>query len=129
MIVDIRVPDTIEIMIRETLNKINNLNLASVRYGSKVHNQNSLCTCSECNRDIREDSNYCWYCGCSFASLGSTYSNSFDYQIIKEFEKFTGRTYNPDEIYLFNFILCDNQVDNDNECFSVSALNQRKILR
>ena len=117
-------PSSIEILLREAIDKISKLNFASTKYGSRVHGLNNLCTCSECNHEIRYDSNYCWFCGCNFATLGSVYNSNNEYQVIRAYEEFTGRTYNPDDIYLFEIILCDNKVDVDNEYFSKSALEQ-----
>ena len=37
-------------------------------------------------------------------------------------EKFARKKLNKDELYTFSLILCDNEIDRDNEKFTVSAL-------
>ncbi|MEE1281766.1 MAG: hypothetical protein UHK60_05880 [Acutalibacteraceae bacterium] len=41
---------------------------------------------------------------------------------------YTRRQYNSDELYVFNVVLCDNEIDRDYEAFSVNALNQLSLL-
>ena len=41
---------------------------------------------------------------------------------------YTRRQYNADELYVFNVVLCDNEIDRDYEAFSVEALNQLSTL-
>lgn len=47
---------------------------------------------------------------------------------IELINKFTRRELNEDEIYKFEVILCDNQIDRDNERFSIDALSELKNL-
>ena len=35
---------------------------------------------------------------------------------------YTRREYNADELYVFNVVLCDNEIDRDYEAFSVNAV-------
>lgn len=42
--------------------------------------------------------------------------------------KYTRRQYKSDELYVFNVVLCDNEIDRDNEAFSLNALNQLSDL-
>jgi hypothetical protein len=42
--------------------------------------------------------------------------------------KYTRRALQEDEVYVFNLVLCDNDLDRDFECFSVSALNKLQKL-
>ncbi len=42
--------------------------------------------------------------------------------------KYTRRQYKSDELYVFNVVLCDNEIDRDNEVFSINALNQLSNL-
>lgn len=44
-----------------------------------------------------------------------------DYEKIS---RFTRKAFPPEELYIFNLILCDNDIDRDCEKFSVSALNE-----
>lgn len=44
-----------------------------------------------------------------------------DYEKIS---RFTRSEFSPEELYIFNLILCDNDIDRDYEKFSVSALNE-----
>lgn len=41
---------------------------------------------------------------------------------------YTRREYNADELYVFNVVLCDNEIDRDYEAFSINALNQLSTL-
>lgn len=41
---------------------------------------------------------------------------------------YTRREYNPEELYIFNVVLCDNEIDRDNEAFSVKALHNMSKL-
>lgn len=41
---------------------------------------------------------------------------------------YTRRQYNFDELYVFNVVLCDNEIDRDNEAFSVEALHNMSRL-
>lgn len=41
---------------------------------------------------------------------------------------YTRRQYNTEELYVFNVVLCDNEIDRDYEAFSVNALNQLSNL-
>ncbi|MEE0264099.1 MAG: hypothetical protein UD936_00580 [Acutalibacteraceae bacterium] len=42
--------------------------------------------------------------------------------------RYTRRQYKGDELYVFNVVLCDNEIDRDNEAFSLNALNQLSTL-
>jgi hypothetical protein len=55
-------------------------------------------------------------------SFGAT---SDDYEKINSY---TRRELSPDELYIFNVTLCNNDIDRDYEKFSVEALNQLKTL-
>ena len=46
-----------------------------------------------------------------------------DEELLKKLNKFTRRELNADEVYCFSVILCDNEVDRDNERFSIDSLN------
>lgn len=54
----------------------------------------------------------------------SNISNS-ELEIINSY---TRRTYNSDELYVFNVVLCDNEIDRDNEAFSIEALHSMSRL-
>lgn len=41
---------------------------------------------------------------------------------------YTRRQYNSDELYVFNVVLCDNEIDRDNEAFSIEALHNMSKL-
>lgn len=43
-------------------------------------------------------------------------------QLMQELNKFTRRTLTPDEVYLFDLVLCDNEIDRDGDCFTDDAL-------
>lgn len=47
-----------------------------------------------------------------------------DEEILEKVNKFTRRELSAEEIYAFPVILCDNEIDRDGECFSVSALEK-----
>ncbi|MBQ8905158.1 MAG: hypothetical protein IJY85_02185 [Ruminococcus sp.] len=47
---------------------------------------------------------------------------------MKKLSRFTRRAHTPDEVYLFDVILCDNEIDRDGERFSLSALEELKSL-
>ncbi len=47
---------------------------------------------------------------------------------LKLINKYTRRNYQSDELYVFNVVLCDNEIDRDNEAFSINALNQLSNL-
>lgn len=49
-------------------------------------------------------------------------------EIMQKINKFTRRELTSDEVYAFPVILCDNEIDRDGECFSVSALEKLKEL-
>ena len=55
-----------------------------------------------------------------FIEKGYTPEES-DYEKIR---KFTRRDFEKDELYVFEVSLCNNDVDRDNEKFSVAALNE-----
>ena len=43
-------------------------------------------------------------------------------QLLSQLNAFTRRTHSLDEVYLFDLILCDNDIDRDGDCFSDAAL-------
>lgn len=42
--------------------------------------------------------------------------------LLEQLNTFTRRTHTLDEVYLFDLILCDNEIDRDGDCFSDAAL-------
>lgn len=49
-------------------------------------------------------------------------------ELLEKLGKFTRRAHKPEEIYLFDVLLCDNEIDRDGERFSLLALEQLKKL-
>lgn len=49
-------------------------------------------------------------------------------QMLEKLNRFTRRELSADEVYIFDVVLCDNEVDRDGECFSLNALNKLKEL-
>lgn len=47
---------------------------------------------------------------------------------LMKINRFTRRELTAEEVYLFDVILCDNDIDRDGECFSEAALEQMKGL-
>lgn len=47
-------------------------------------------------------------------------------RLLEQLNTFTRRTHTIDEVYLFDLILCDNEIDRDGDCFSEDALNALK---
>lgn len=47
---------------------------------------------------------------------------------MEEINRYTRRTYQPEEVYAFSLVLCDNEVDRDNERFAVESLEALKEL-
>lgn len=47
---------------------------------------------------------------------------------LEKLNRFTRREHTEEEIYLFDVILCDNDIDRDLECFSEAALKQMQTL-
>lgn len=47
---------------------------------------------------------------------------------LEKLNRFTRRPLTEDEVFLFDVILCDNDIDRDRECFSETALDQMKSL-
>ncbi len=45
-------------------------------------------------------------------------------KLLQQLNKFTRRKLSPDEVYIFSVILCDNEVDRDNEKFTVKSLEK-----
>ncbi len=43
--------------------------------------------------------------------------------LMQQLNAFTRREHQPDEVYLFDLILCDNEIDRDGDCFSDAALD------
>ena len=48
--------------------------------------------------------------------------------LLEQLNQFTRRTHTTDEVYLFDVLLCDNEIDRDQERFSLEALGQLKAL-
>ena len=46
--------------------------------------------------------------------------------LLEQLNQFTRRTHTADEVYLFDVLLCDNEIDRDQERFSLEALGQLK---
>ncbi len=49
-------------------------------------------------------------------------------ELLVKLNHFTRRKHNADEVYIFSVILCDNEIDRDNERFSVKALEKLSAL-
>lgn len=47
---------------------------------------------------------------------------------LEKIRQFTRKEFNEDELFIFNLILCDNDIDRDFEKFSVKALNELAVL-
>lgn len=47
-----------------------------------------------------------------------------DNNLLEKLNSFTRREFGEDEVYIFSVILCDNEIDRDNERFSLSALEK-----
>lgn len=47
---------------------------------------------------------------------------------LEKLNRFTRRAHQAEEVYLFDVILCDNDIDRDLECFSEEALGELKAL-
>ena len=45
-------------------------------------------------------------------------------ELLEQLNRFTKREHTLDEVYLFDLILCDNEIDRDGDCFSLAALEQ-----
>lgn len=50
------------------------------------------------------------------------FQNEISQNDLELINQYTRRTYSKDEIYSFNVVLCDNEIDRDNEAFSKQAL-------
>jgi len=48
--------------------------------------------------------------------------------LLQALNQFTRRTHSADEVYIFDVLLCDNEIDRDFERFSLSALQTMKTL-
>lgn len=51
-----------------------------------------------------------------------------DELLLKKLNSFTRREHSKDEVYIFDVILCDNDIDRDNEAFSDNALDSLQKL-
>lgn len=49
-------------------------------------------------------------------------------ELLEKLNKFTRRELNQDEVYIFDVVLCDNDIDRDGEVFSDNALNTLQKL-
>ena len=49
-------------------------------------------------------------------------------ELLKKLNKFTRREHSADEVYIFDVVLCDNDVDRDGEAFSIAALHEIQKL-
>lgn len=47
---------------------------------------------------------------------------------MEKINRFTRREFQPEEVYAFSVVLCDNEVDRDGECFTQSALRELSRL-
>lgn len=47
---------------------------------------------------------------------------------MEQINRYTRREYRPEEVYAFSLVLCDNEMDRDNERFSVPALEKLREL-
>lgn len=47
-----------------------------------------------------------------------------DESILEKINKFTRRKLSLEEVYVFSIILCDNDIDRDNECFTIETLRK-----
>ena len=45
-------------------------------------------------------------------------------KLLAQLNRFTRRTHTLDEVYIFDVILCDNEIDRDGDCFSDAALRE-----
>ena len=52
----------------------------------------------------------------------------YDEKDIEKINRYSRRELSEDEVYVFNVRLCDNEIDRDFECFSLSALNGLSAL-
>ncbi len=62
------------------------------------------------------------------AALTKCEADKADANDLELISKYTRRELSPDELYTFTVILCDNEIDRDNERFSLEALNAFKKL-
>lgn len=51
-----------------------------------------------------------------------------DATMLEKLNAFTRRKHTAEEVYLFDLLLCDNEIDRDGECFSEEALQKLKAL-
>jgi len=49
-------------------------------------------------------------------------------ELLNKLNEFTRREHTEDEVYIFDLVLCDNDIDRDGECFSPSALETLQKL-
>ncbi len=47
---------------------------------------------------------------------------------LKLINNYTRRNFKSDEIYIFSVVLCDNEIDRENECFSKDSLDKLAVL-
>ncbi len=45
-------------------------------------------------------------------------------ELLDQLNRFTRRSHSLDEVYIFDLILCDNEIDRDGDCFSMQALSE-----
>lgn len=57
-------------------------------------------------------------------SAGSAEQTAYSAEEMEQVNRFTRRELKADEVYIFPIIMCDNELDRDNEHFTVEALNQ-----
>lgn len=57
-------------------------------------------------------------------SAGSAEQTAYSAEEMEQVNKFTRRELKADEVYIFPIVMCDNELDRDNEHFTVEALNQ-----
>ena len=51
-------------------------------------------------------------------------NNGNQQELLEQLNQFTRRAHTLDEVYLFDLILCDNELDRDGDCFSDAALTE-----
>ena len=61
---------------------------------------------------------------CIITEMRYTMNPKHQEALLRELNQFTRRTHSLDEVYIFDLILCDNDIDRDGECFSDDALSE-----
>lgn len=100
--------------------EISKLDLSSTREVKLLESDEGDPNCSNCGATVPVYSKYCLECGSRFSNKVTELDS--DKLPIKEFEEFTKQKYNSNNIFLFRFELINNDLDDDNECFSYYAM-------